>query len=82
VQKRKVVHTLDSPLDIQWPRIGFERENEVKMMLTEHLSAIRSKNVSISRKTLFTIPRKERAEWRKAERAKIQQTFPINKDRM
>jgi len=82
VQKRKVIHTLDSPLDIQWPKIGYERENRVRMMLGEHLTQVRASNVSVSREKLSAVPRKERAEWRKAQRLKMQQDSPIDKSKM
>jgi len=82
VQKRKVVHTLDSPVDIQWPKIGFERENEARKLLSDHLCAIRSKNISIPLKTLSAVPREERAKLRKGEREKLQQVSPVNKNQM
>lgn len=83
VQKRKVLlNTLDSPLDLDWPRIGAEKEEEVKTLLTKYLSPVRANNVHTCKATFIAMPKEERAVWRKKEKEKAKEDVEESKLKM
>ncbi|XP_046448918.1 uncharacterized protein LOC124197470 [Daphnia pulex] len=83
VQKRKVlINTLDSPLDLEWPRIGAVKEEEVTKLLAEYLSPVRANHVYTSKSSIEAMSKEERTEWRKTEKAKAKEDVEESKSKM
>ncbi|KAI9562978.1 hypothetical protein GHT06_010434 [Daphnia sinensis] len=83
IQKRKVLlNTLDSPLDLEWPRIGAEKEEEVKTLLTKYLSPVRANNVHASKETITAMSKEERIVWQKKEKEKAKEDVEKSKLKM